>query len=143
MFRVLPVYTVKGYWTSITSLRHVNLHAEVQPGQSERSHQEGKLDGKEEQMNLTEDNTSSSSYETPLVEATPKEPTAQVSGLTFSKIRSYSTGERLCDCKQRLLDDRNQIINEQGNHLDKYKTPFQPDTVTDPTLTHEYLALKT
>jgi hypothetical protein len=74
----------------------------------------------------------SSSYETPTVTATHKEPTGMRPKLFEESIlKQRREIERL----QELLAAREQQLNEQGNLIDKMKAPFEPAPVTDRTLT--------
>ena len=74
----------------------------------------------------------SSSYETPTVTATHKEPTGmRPKFFEESILKQRREIERL----QELLAAREQQLNEQGNLIDKMKAPFEPAPVTDPTLT--------
>lgn len=74
----------------------------------------------------------SSSYETPTVTATHKEPTGmRPKFFEESILKQRREIERL----QELLAAREQQLNEQGSLIDKMKAPFEPAPVTDPTLT--------
>ncbi len=75
----------------------------------------------------------SSSYETPTtVTATNKEPTGmRPKFFEESILKQRREIERL----QELLAERDQQINKQGHLIDKMKIPFEPASVTDPTLT--------
>jgi hypothetical protein len=79
------------------------------------------------------DDAFSRSYdETPLVSATSREPTGMRPRFFEESILKHRKEiERL----HQLLAERNQQLNEQGNLIDKMKAPFEPATVTDPTLT--------
>ncbi len=74
----------------------------------------------------------SSSYETPTVTATNKEPTGMRPKFFEESILKQ---RREIDRLQELLAARDQHLNEQGNLIDKMKAPFEPAPVTDPTLT--------
>ena len=81
----------------------------------------------------------SSSYETPTVTATHKEPTGMRPKFFEEPIlKQRREIERL----HKLLAAREQQLNEQGNLITKMKAPFEPAPVTDPTLTPRYRALK-
>ena len=74
----------------------------------------------------------SSSYETPTVTATHKEPTGmRPKFFEESILKQRREIERL----QELLATKEQQLNEQGSLIDKMKAPFEPAPVTDPTLT--------
>ena len=74
----------------------------------------------------------SSSYATPTVTATNKEPTGmRPKFFEESILRQRREIERL----HQLLAAREQQLNEQGHLIDKMKAPFEPAPVTDPTLT--------
>jgi hypothetical protein len=75
----------------------------------------------------------SSSYDTPVVTATNKEPTGMRPKFFEESILKY---RREIERLQQLLAKTTQQLNEQGNLIDKMKAPFEPATVTDPiTLT--------
>ncbi len=74
----------------------------------------------------------SSSYETPTVTATNKEPSAmRPKFFEESILKQRREIERL----QELLAARDQQLHEQGHLIDKMKAPFELTPVTDPTLT--------
>ena len=74
----------------------------------------------------------SSSYETPTVTATHKEPTGmRPKFFEESILKQRREIERL----QELLAAKDQQLNEQGHLITKMKTPFEPAPATDPTLT--------
>ena len=74
----------------------------------------------------------SSSYATPTVTATNKEPTGmRPKVFEESILRQRNEIERL----HKLLAAREQQLNEQGHLIDMMKAPFEPAPVTDPTLT--------
>ena len=74
----------------------------------------------------------SSSYATPTVTATKKEPTGmRPKVFEESILKQRREIERL----HKLLAAREQQLNEQGHLIDKMKAPFEPAPVTDPTLT--------
>ena len=74
----------------------------------------------------------SSSYATPTVTATNKEPTGmRPKVFEESILKQRREIERL----HKLLAAREQQLNEQGHLIDKMKAPFEPAPVTDPTLT--------
>ncbi len=73
----------------------------------------------------------SSSYETPTVTATYKEPTGmRPKFFEESILKQRREIERL----QEMLAARDQQLNAQGNLIDKIKAPFEP-AVNYPTLT--------
>ncbi len=74
----------------------------------------------------------SSTYETPTVTATHKEPTG-LRPIFFDE--SILKHRREIDRLKELLAERDQQINEQGHLIDNMKAPFEPAPVTDPTLT--------
>ena len=75
---------------------------------------------------------SSSSYDTPVVTATHKEPTGMRPKFFEESILKH---KRQIERLHQLLAERTQQLNEQGHLIDKMKAPFEPATVTDPTLT--------
>ena len=74
----------------------------------------------------------SSSYDTPVVTATNKEPTGMRPKFFEESILKY---RREIERLHQLLAERSQQLNEQEHLIDKIKAPFEPATVTDPTLT--------
>jgi hypothetical protein len=120
--------------------------ASAQPTQEEVT-KKGKMDSKSEHaemysknernlMDLDDDthreDQFSSSYETPTVTATHKEPTGmRPKFFEESILKQRREIERL----QELLAAREQQLNEQGSLIEKMKAPFEPAPVTDPTLT--------
>ncbi len=74
----------------------------------------------------------SSSYDTPVVTATHKEPTDMRPKFFDESILKH---KREIKRLHQLLAERTQQLNEQGNLIDKMKAPFEPATVIDPTHT--------